>query len=437
MRKARRGKIGANRSMHRPEFAAMRWTALVCFALAAAPAFAESDRADAAGDMTFRRIDAPNLCRRCDVVQASGAIASETPKLFDEFLARERIGGKPLHLIIDSRGGKVLAGWSLGRKLRAMRASVIAGKAVDRPDGAIELRPGLCVSMCNSVLAAGIERRISPGTLFGVHQFSPTGENFRNLDNAVTVRDMRGQLKMVSEWLAYAREMRIDMRLVEAQLHTPFEKVDFIAPDTLVEWKVVTAPAATLPKLLRNPRPGLEAVAAQPAANAAQAQSVATTQAPRLADRQWTPARQSGEWRETMMESDADFLRITLACAPNGRYGAQITLRGLPEARQKTMAQQIIAAGGFDLLERPIDISQLSIGFGGAFWIRAALRPDHVARLLGAQGQIAFALLSPDGAPIKASVVHVRTIGFADVVQPMLAACAARPQSERSAARAD
>lgn len=418
----------------------MRWTVTLFAAFCAvSPAGAQS-AAPTAGEMAFRRIDAPNLCKRCDVVQASGTIGSDTPKLFDEFLAREKIGGKPLHLIIDSGGGKVLAGWTLGRKLRAIRASVIAGKAIDRADGAIELRPGICVSMCNSVLSAGIERRISPGTVFGIHQFSPTSENFRNLDNAVTVRDMRGQLKMVSEWLAYAREMGIDQRLVEAQLETPFEKVDFIAHDTLAAWKVVTAPGSTLPKLLRNPRAGLEAIASQPAAAPqAQTQTVAATQPQpqRLPDRQWGPVRQNGDWREAFVESDADFLRVTLACAANGRYGVQITLRGVPEARQKAMAQQIIAADGFDFLERPIDISQLSIGFGGVFWIRASLRPDHVARLLAAQGQIRFTLTTTSGATVKKDITQVQTIGFAEQAAPMLTACATKPQPERSAARAD
>ncbi|WP_342361505.1 hypothetical protein [Terrarubrum flagellatum] len=410
----------------------MRGTAIAFLVLASlAPARAQG--VPAGGEMTFARVDAPNLCRNCDVVQANGGIGPDTLTKFNDFVAREKIGGKPFYFIIDSGGGKVSTGWALGRRLRAMQASVIAGKVAERPDGAIEIRPGACISMCNSVLAAGVERRISPGTVFGVHQFSPTSEGFRNLDNAVTVRDMRGQLKTVSEWLAYAREMSIDQRLVEAQLNVPFEKVDFIPHETLAEWRVVTAPASTLPKLLRNPRAATETVASQPQATPAPARPAAATTAALPIDRRWSPPRPSGEWRESILVSDADFLRVAVACAPQGRYGMQITLRGMPEARQKALAQQIIAAGGFDLVERPVDISQIAIGFGSSFWIRASLNPDQIGRIVASAGQFTFAPQSQAAATGKRDVLKVETTGFADNVAPMLAACSEKQELQKSA----
>lgn len=412
----------------------MRWTALACFALAcaAAPAFAQPKPAAAPDDMTFARLDAPNLCRGCDVIQATGSIAADSAAKFDVFLAREKIGGRPVHILVDSTGGKVSVGWALGRKWRAMGASVIAARVVERSDGAIEVRPGACISMCNSLLSAGVERRISPGTIFGVHQFSPTSDTFKNLDNAVTVRDMRGQLKLLSEWLAYAREMGVDQRLVEAQLNVPFEKVDFIAHDTLAAWRVVTQPSATVPKLLRDARPAAVAAATTPATSSPST-PVTTQQPTRVADKTWAPVRQTGEWRETNVESDADFLRVSIACTMQGRYSIQISLRGMPEARQKALAQQIIAGGGFDLVDRPVDISQTAMGFGGVFWVRAILRPDQVAKFATSQGLIRFAPLTAKGEASRRDSLQVQTAGFANTAESMLAACAGKLTLERSA----
>ncbi|MBN9061655.1 MAG: hypothetical protein J0H41_04340 [Rhizobiales bacterium] len=410
----------------------MRSIALAFVFLAGALASA-SAQPERGGDMTFRRVEAPNLCSGCDVVQATGLIGRDTPDAFADFLRREKIGRAPLYVVIDSDGGQVLAGWTLGRRLRALSAHMIAARIVERPDGAIALRPGACISMCNSLFAAGLERRISPGTLFGVHQFSPTTDAFSNLDNAVTVRDMRSHLKMVADWLAYAREMKIDQRLVEAQLNVPFEKVDFIPHATLAEWGVVTAPGSTLPRFLRNPRPGAEIIASQPMTGSLPLQSARFDAGAEPADRRWSPARQTGEWRETVMESDADFLKVTIACAPNGRFGMQIVLRGAPEARQTAMAQQIIGGGGFDLLDRPVDIAQISMGFGASFWIRAALRPDHVARLIARRDEFRFTL--PPRRGEKRETTQIRTTGFLEEAAPMLAGCAASPRGARSATR--
>ncbi|MET0606896.1 MAG: hypothetical protein ABWZ80_10590 [Beijerinckiaceae bacterium] len=399
----------------------MRWTAFI-LALSAGivPAAAQN-----APDMSFRRIDAPNLCKRCDVVQASGLIVSDTPDRFREFLDRERVGGKPLVVVLDSPGGKVRAGWLLGRKLRSLSASVIAASLVERRDGAIEVRPGLCVSMCNSILAAGVERRISPGTIFGVHQFSPTADYFRNLDNTVTVRDMRDQLKMLSEWLAYAREMKVDQRLVEAQLNVPYEKVDFISHDTLAAWKVVTAPGATIPKLLRNPRAGSDALASGEAAASPTPASFAAAAAA-VGDRQWTAVRVQSDWRETSMESYADFLRVNVGCANNGRIFLQVTLRGAPEEKQRALAQQIIASGGFELVERPVDIAQVTMGFGSAFWVRASLRPDQIARLASSGGRFSFTPTLAKNEAAKRDALQVQTSGFNETVGRMISDCSGK-----------
>jgi hypothetical protein len=403
---------------------AMRTTAALLIALAAgiAPAAAQG-----APEMTFRLVDAPNLCKRCDVVEASGQIAFTSIDRFNEFAAREKIGGKPLVVVVNSGGGSVRGGWALGRKLRALKASVIAAAVSERPDGAIEFRPGSCISMCNSVLSAGVDRRISPGTVFGVHQFAPTSERFRNLDNAVTVRDMSDQLRMLSEWLAYAREMKIDQRLVEAQLSVPFEKIDFISHETLAAWKIVTAPSAALPKLLRNPKSGADSVAASPTTALHQistaAGASAAPQPTRPGDRQWSPPRVTGDWREAMVESYADFLRVNIGCSAPGRVFLQITLRGVPEARQKAMAQQVVMSGGFEIVDRPVDISQITMGFGATFWMRAALRPDQITKFASSGGRLNFTpSLSPDDSA-RRNGFRIETTGFDETVPAMLAAC--------------
>ena len=386
------------------------------------------------GAMTFRLIDAPKLCTGCDVIVASGDIEYTSSQDFTAFFDWNKTTGKKTIFIVDSPGGSVEAGWQIGRKLRSLNASVIAGRVEERVDGSIELKSGICVSMCNSLLIAGVERRIVPGTAFGIHQFSTWNSTFSNLDNHVTVRDVREQLVFAGKWLGFAREMGSDSRLVEAQFGIVSEKVDFIDHETLASWKVTNAPATSLPRVLRDAGAAsgqLQALggpaAAKPVAAIVPALKPTLGFAPLAmparplapastkGDRQWGAIEANGEWREASVESQADSAKILFACSVHGRGYVQINLRGIPEARQKQMAQ-LIVAGGMSFASRPVDISQSSMGFGSSFWIKFNLMPDQFNAFMGLRGQIAFVPGDAKQAADPALMVNFQSSGFEEMI---------------------
>ena len=393
------------------------------------------------GAMTFRLVDAPKLCPGCDVIVASGDIEYTSAQDFIAFFDWNKTGGKKTVFIVDSSGGSVEAGWQIGRKLRSLSASVIAGRVEERVDGSIELKSGICVSMCNSLLISGTERRIVPGTAFGIHQFSTWNATFANLDNHVTVRDVREQLVFAGKWLAFAREMGSDSRLVEAQFGIVSEKVDFIDHDTLASWKVTNAPAASLPRILRDAgaasgpiqalgspalaRPVAAVVPAlKPTLGFAPVAMPARSLAPVSAkgDRQWGPLEANGEWRESAVESQADSAKIIFACSVQGRGAIQINLRGIPEARQKQIAQ-LIVAGGMSFAGRPVDTTQTSMGFGPSFWVKFNLMPDQASAFMTLRGQIAFMPGDAKQAGDPGLMVNFQTSGFEIMVQKARQSC--------------
>ena len=375
------------------------------------------------GPMTFRLLDAPKLCTGCDVIVASGDIFHTSAQDFQAFFDWNKTSGKKTYFIVDSPGGEVSAAWEIGRKLRALNASVIAGRVEEHVDGSVELKAGRCISMCNSLVISGAERRLVPGTAFGVHQFTTWNETFSNLDNKVTVRDIREQLRFAARWLAFSREMGSDSRLVEAQFGVMSEKVDYIDPETLALWKVTNAPASSLPHLLREAGHGgaaMLAFAAKPEGsalkpvNAVGFQPVAApvralSAVPKNGDRQWSPLMSDGDWRESAVESQSDFARIIFACSKAGLGYVQVNLNGIPEARQRQTAQEILA-NGLGFAGRPVDIAQTSMGFGSHFWVKFSLMQDQINAFINLRGQIAF--IPGSGEAAQKLGVNFPTAGF-------------------------
>lgn len=66
---------------------------------------------------------------------------------------------------LDSRGGALDEAIAMGRLLRERRLDAVV------EDGA------LCASSCPLVLAGGVTRRVGPGAVIGLHQFSPAGKS--------------------------------------------------------------------------------------------------------------------------------------------------------------------------------------------------------------------------------------------------------------------
>ena len=109
---------------------------------------------------------------RCpQVVAAEGEIDESTPNAFLSFV-RGNVGGGNLHgiVLLDSRGGKVVASMELGRALRRLGMAVI----VARPGAAYsdngELYSGRCYSACVYALMGGKRRVIPAQSRVGIHR---------------------------------------------------------------------------------------------------------------------------------------------------------------------------------------------------------------------------------------------------------------------------
>jgi hypothetical protein len=74
-------------------------------------------------------------------------------------------------VILSSNGGNAAAGIDIGRVFRAIKATVIIGRAV--PSGAgYTIAPGICASACVFSLMGGTKRIVPPGSKVAVHWMS-------------------------------------------------------------------------------------------------------------------------------------------------------------------------------------------------------------------------------------------------------------------------
>lgn len=118
-------------------------------------------------------------------ISAAGRIDATTPGEFRKVLTK--LGTRKVPVLIDSGGGVVDAGFSIGRMLRAKGLDVVVTKTAFQPCklGAVEChklklkgielgRPeakiSKCASSCAFVLAGGVRRYVGPWTVVGLHE---------------------------------------------------------------------------------------------------------------------------------------------------------------------------------------------------------------------------------------------------------------------------
>jgi hypothetical protein len=154
----------------------------------------------------------------------TGEIAGGDADRFAAWLdAAELAAEAAVTVALDSPGGSVADALEIGRRLRA------AGFATEVAAGAV------CLSACPYLLAAGIDRQVSPEGFVGVHQHY-FGES-TVLPAWMAVEDIqRGQ----AEVLEYLDEMGIDLRLMEHSLATPPDEIYILVADELEAYALVT-----------------------------------------------------------------------------------------------------------------------------------------------------------------------------------------------------
>jgi hypothetical protein len=135
------------------------------------------------------------------LILASGAITSDTPNAFHNFVAGRDLKGATV--VLDSDGGSVLGAMSLGRQIRALKLGTTVGRLRDLPVNGDEPRRASfspradCESMCAFVLLAGVQRSVAPESRVMVHQIwlgdrreDPMAANYTAEDLVLVQRDI-------------------------------------------------------------------------------------------------------------------------------------------------------------------------------------------------------------------------------------------------------
>ena len=138
----------------------------------------------AALPMRFVRVRSDSLACRPDCpewIAAEGRIVTGSTDALERTL--KAAGNRRLPIVINSAGGSVRDAMEMGRLIRARRLAVVVAHTTFAPcplsarscgvaKGVADSRGAYCASACTLVLAAGVERYVSPLSYVGVHQMT-------------------------------------------------------------------------------------------------------------------------------------------------------------------------------------------------------------------------------------------------------------------------
>jgi hypothetical protein len=216
-----------------PIRASNRTSIIVVLAIFAMLIFPSSVRAQVATEqqqpMTFALIrEGPaNVCgKNCrEWVSASGKITEETPQQFVDFAKGRDLQGSTV--VLESRGGHVLAGIWLGREFRRLGMATTIGKTnLLPPDSSGERRATLssraqCQSMCPFVVLGGVLRHVPADASVLVHQIWPAQRMEDAMAATYSARELVAEQRQLGQLARYTIEMGGDIALFESAMRIP------------------------------------------------------------------------------------------------------------------------------------------------------------------------------------------------------------------------
>jgi hypothetical protein len=139
---------------------------------------------NAAQPMRFVRVrsDSDACSPNCpEWISAEGKIVTGSADALERTL--NAIGSRRLPIVVNSAGGSVRDAMEMGHLIRAKRLAVVVArttlahcplgaKSCGVEKGVADSRDAYCASACTLVLAAGVERYVSPLSYVGVHQMT-------------------------------------------------------------------------------------------------------------------------------------------------------------------------------------------------------------------------------------------------------------------------
>ena len=184
-------------------------------------------------------------CSQCTWIHAEGVIDRDTPKRFEEFVAKYRrsTSDSAKTVVLHSPGGNLLGGMRLGEAIR--RQGLDTRLADDGPkipgkDAYADLKSE-CYSACAYAFLGGVNRYIDKETRLGVHQFYSL-EAVKNFDGKqFSGRDLSDQQRVYALLSDYVRAMGVDVRLVEvAATVPPNAPIRFVTEAEAAAWRIDT-----------------------------------------------------------------------------------------------------------------------------------------------------------------------------------------------------
>ena len=181
------------------------------------------------GGMTFTWVkEGPadkcgNACR--EWVSAKGMIVPDTARDFEAFARTRDITGKVV--VLESPGGAVPAGLTLGRALRRLDMTVTVGHTEMLPaDASGEQRAtyspkAICASMCPFVLLGGARRHVPPEARILVHQIWPGAARADSTAAVYAAQHVAGLLRATSEIARYTVDMGGEIELFDLSMRIP------------------------------------------------------------------------------------------------------------------------------------------------------------------------------------------------------------------------
>jgi hypothetical protein len=205
--------------------------ALTLLASAPAPAGEPPDH-----PMRFEYVGNGGNCATCEWVSAMGVITSDTPDVFERFVAgHDRFVPA---VTFHSGGGDVRAALTLGMMIRERSIDTAVGETFEVREldqGWHETQPGQCLSACVYALMGGMHRFIGEDDQLGVHQMYDLRAILMPNRATLSAVDAARQQALLGVMVTYLQHMGIDPYLLTLATDTPPTEMMILDHEALVE----------------------------------------------------------------------------------------------------------------------------------------------------------------------------------------------------------
>lgn len=206
-----------------------RSTTLAAFTIVLNSAFA--------APMEFNTYIGTPSCPGCILIEADGEIASDTSRLFEDYIIDlEENFGKDTTVIFNSPGGNLNSGLEIGKVIRANGFNTHIARIEESQDGGIILINGICASACAYAFLGGERRSIEHGSTYGLHQFSTQSDTPLPLSQAI-----RATQDILAKISAYIERMGAAAEISTIATRTGEESVYWLSSGDLSTLRIVNS----------------------------------------------------------------------------------------------------------------------------------------------------------------------------------------------------